>query len=522
MANSITLNGIDYTKDTVEIETINDLTYQLDDSNKIVTKSISSNFTFRKDAFTYLEGLFFGDLDEGCDTVVDVVVTIGCCLDIPLEYQLTHESIIYCPDQCEMITTLTRLDTDNQAFNYLNRTRVLDNDIHLTIRTPHLEYCAGSLTGFSRLLFDVILGILESINIVIFLINLIPGVDIPFLGPELVDGIMGCDKQAPGFVVPDLLISRAASAGLTFQSTTIYDLPNYDKTTVIAMQYKDGDNICPNYELLLENRPNVNMISFIESLQPFYAAKCRIRGGVLIFENEVWFDENMENVGDIGDLVFESLDSICYTYDLSAEYASYGRFQYSYDVNDTDGNRVSPLYNDIVEWNPLGLDSRKGELLNSATDYSPLYILGMEQRVLNSLESGLRGHAVIRNGQCSGWKIYQWNGANICKARAVEPPVVPFQTARSNFPYTFLENQFEPSLYDQFHSHRNPENNLCKMRTEDFTFIAPDFCAMIEALNFYGTDIYLDSPYGKITPTSVRVNVDKKSFTWLDTKIIKY
>ena len=524
--NRITLNGIDFTKDTVEIEGINDLTYQLDDTNKIVTKSISSDFTFRKEAFNYLEGIFFGDLDEGCDSIVDVVITLDCCLTTSLEYQLTHESLTYCPDECEMRTTLTRLDSDNQAYNFLNRTRILDNDVWNTIRTPHLEYCSGSLTGFGAALFVFVVGILNSINVIVFLINLIPGVDIPLLGAELVDGIIGCDKQAPGFVIPDALNYWAGQAGVSFQSTTIYDHPDYDKSTLIAMAFKEPDNDCPNYEILEENRPNVNIIDFLTKLEPLYAAKTRIRGGVLMFENEVWFDENLYNVGNVNDLTFKSLESICYEYDLTGVYAAYGRFQYIYDAVDTMGNRAAPIYNDIVEWNPLGLDSRKGEYLNFLNDFSPLYIIGMEGIIVNEVESQLLGHAMIAGGQASSWKIYQWDGVSICKARAYNEFAFPL-ILYPNFPYMF--NSFDSfgqetgrGLYNNFHSHKDADNNLCPMKTEDFTFIAPDFCAFIEALDFYGTDIYLDSPYGKITPGSVRVNLDEKSFTFLETRIIKY
>lgn len=526
MQNTITLNGVDFTEYCLEIQEIEEITYSLDDTQKIVDKSISSEFTFVKAGYDYLLEQFFGEESESCDTIIDVVVTLGCCVDITLLYHINFESIQDCPQECQMLVNLVRVTTDNKAFNFLNRTRVLDNDAVNNIRTPHLEYCTGEgFRGFGAILFQIINAVFGSINLVIAAINLfIPGGgnDIPLLGGELIDGLLGCDKQAPSFVVPDVLNFQAGLAGLSFQSTTIFALPDYDKTTVLAMSFKEGINNCPDLALLLENRPNVTIVDFLSKLAPVFAAECRIRNGVLIFENETWFDDNLVNIGNIADMQFQPLEGVCYLFNLENTYASYGRFAYSYDAVDIFGNRITPKVNDIVEWNPDGLDSRRGEYFNNLPDFSPLYIFGMELQDISNPLNFLIGHAVIGGGQCSHWKIYQWDGVATCKARVIAPGFIPFNNSPWNYPFTFTEGQTQPSLYDNFHTHKDPENDICPMRTDDFTYFDDDFCGTMATLEVFGTDIYLDSPHGKITPSQVRVNLIEQTFTWLETKIIKY
>lgn len=526
MANRILLNGIDFSSSCLEINEIEDITYQLDSETRTVSKAISSDFSFVGDGYEYLKNVFFGDVSEGCDEIVDVTVIIDCCAEIDLYYQLTHKGVIDCPDRCEMKTTLTKLDTDNKGFNYLNRTRVLDNDAVNNIRTPHLEYCTGEgFRGAGAALFVIFQFVFQIVNLVIIGINFLsPFPDIPLLGDELIDGLLGCDKQAPGIHLKDMFDYQTGVFGMGFQSTTIFDLPAYFHSVMIAMAYEEPDNVCFDLDLIMENRPNVSIISLMDSLAPLYAADFRVRNNTLIFENELWFEDNLVNVGDVQTLEFEELEGICYMYNLTADYASYGRFQYSYDAVDTFGNKFANVYNDIIEWNPTGKDSQEGEHLNAVKDFSPLHIIGQKPIPSNNTTAlNLVGHSVIFSGQSSGWKIYTWDGANECKARAVPPDItVPFSTASWNWPYTFIENQTSPSLYDTFHSHKNPEVRPCPMKTDDFEFLTDDFCEMIENLETYGTDIYIDCPYGKLKPNQVTVDLIKKTFTFRDTEIIPY
>lgn len=524
MPNIITLDGLDFTEDCMEIQQIDSLVFSLDDTSKIVDKTISSDFTFRRAAYDYILDKFFGDVDTGCDYIMEVVITLDCCTELSLDYELTNESVVHCPETCEMQTVLTRLDSDIESFNFLNRNRLFDGDILNTtsvVRRPHLSYCDGSFTGFGALLYNILASILG-------LVNLIPGVNIDI--PFALKGLLGCNKLAPGFVIPDLLNYWATAAGLTFQSETIYDLANYDKSTMIAMQFEPGEkNECPNLSILEQNRPNINVIDFIGRLAPLYDGKCRIRNGVLLFENAGWIDDNMFNVGDVADQFFEPLKGICYSYNLDADYAAYARMAYTYDSVDRDGNRVAPIYNDIIEWNPDGLDSRRGEFNVQLIDFTPLFTIGMLRLFIGGIDNqspelGFLGFSRITDGQASQWKIYQWDGASECFSKPIPPEQnFPFSSTW-NFPYFFKQIEEEGDslgLYDTFYDRKKPDNLPCPMKADDFEFVTDDFCGMIDALQIYGTDIYLDSPFGKITPTSVRVDLDKKSFTWSDTRIIK-
>jgi len=516
--NRITLNGIDYTSDVAELQDVESLTYELDETTRTVQKSVSSDFTFTGSGYEFLKETFFGDTSTGCKAIVQVSLILGCCSNITLSYQITRDSLTYCPDKCSMKVILVKMNDDNIAFECLNKTRLFDNDVLNNITLPHLEYCTGSgFNGLGAAVFAIVTTIFGIINVIILVLNAIPGVDIPILGAELVDTLIGCDRQAPGFVVKEALEFQANECGLGFQSVSILDLPNYQRTTVIPMSYADGKNNCPDINLLMENRPNVSVISFVGSMEPLFDSDFRVKNATLFFETNTWFDDNLFLVGDVDNLIFDD-ETICYQYDVLETYAAYGRFEYAYDVVDTWGNRASDHYNEVVEWNPDANENQKGEHLNIADAFSPLYVIGVRLLDLDNPVAATAGdgHGVIYEGITGQWKIYSWSGAETCKAKTVHS----FASGH-NYPFRFTQNLPDGSLYDTFHSHKNPNVRPCPMRVEDFTFAVNSFCEMVNYLEQHGSDIYLNCPFGKIKPTTVEVNLINKTFTFGDTRIIK-
>ncbi len=514
--NRIILDGVDYTQDCAELQSIESLTYQLDETTKTVQKSVSSDFTFTGAGYTFLESTFFSDTSIGCKAIVQVEIVLGCCDSVTLSYQITRDSLTYCPDQCNMKVVLVKMNDDNIGFECLNKTRLFDNDVLNNITLPHLEYCTGEgFKGFGAAVFAIVTAVFGIINVIILIINALPGVDIPYFGSEIIDGLLGCDRQAPGFVVKEALQFQANECGLGFQSVSILDLPNYQRTTVIPMSYVDGRNVCPDINTLMENRPNVSVISFTGSMEPLFDSDFRVKNSTFYFETKEWFDDNLQLVADVEDLIFDD-ETICYQYDVLDTYAAYGRFEYAYDVIDTWGNRVVDHYNEIVEWNPGANENQKREHVNIVEAFSPLHILGMRFFDVTSWISQLIGHGVIHDGITSQWKIYSWSGAETCKARTVNSFASGY-----NYPFRFTQNLPDGSLYDTFHSHKNPNTRPCPMKTEDFTFMANSFCDMVSHLEEHGTDIYISCPYGKIKPAVVEVNLITKSFTFSDTRIIK-
>jgi hypothetical protein len=515
MANRIILNGIDYSNDVAELQDIESLTYELDETTRTVQKSVSSDFTFTGAAYDFLFGIFYSDTSTGCNAKVQVVLTLDCC-SIPLVRQITFRGTTHCPDKCNIKAVLTKDNDDNVGFDCLNKTRLFDNNVLNNITLPHLEYCTGAgFRSLGALVFAIVSTIFGIINVLILILNALPGVDIPFLGSEIIDGLLGCDRQAPGFVVKEALEFQANECGLGFQSVSILDLPNYQRTTVIPMSITDGKNNCPDLDLLMENRPNVSVISFVGSMEPLFDSDFRVKGSTLFFETKTWFEDNLQLVGDVDNLIFDD-EGICYQYDVLETYSAYGRFEYAYDVVDIWGNMSSNHYNEIVEWNPSGNENQKGEHLNIAEAFSPLHILGMGLFLQPGALVQLIGHGVIYEGITGQWKIYTWDGAETCKSRTVNS-----FTSGYNYPFRFTQGLPDGSLYDTFHSHKNPNNSPCPLKTEDFTFAVESFCDMVQYLEQNGTDIYISCPYGKIKPGVVEVDLITKSFTWSDNRVIK-
>lgn len=513
--NRITLNGVDYSSDVAELQNIESLTYQIDETTKTVQKSVSSDFTFTGAGYEFLESTFFGDTSTGCNAIIQVVLTLGCCSGVSLSYQITRDSLTYCPDQCNMKVVLVKMNDDNIGFECLNKTRVFDNDVLNNITLPHLEYCTGEgFKGFGAAIFAIVSAIFGIINVIIVVLNAL-GANIPLLGTELIDGLLGCDRQAPGFVVKEALQFQANECGLDFQSVSILDLPNYQRTTVIPMSYVDGRNVCPDINLLMENRPNVSVISFTGSMEPLFDSDFRVKNSIFYFETKEWFDDNLQLVADVEDLTFDD-ETIFYQYDVLDTYAAYGRFEYAHDVVDTWGNRVVDHYNEVVEWNPDANENQKGEHANIVEAFSPLHILGMRFVDVTSWISQLIGHGVIHDGITSQWKIYTWDGAETCKSKTVNS-----FTGGFNYPFRFTKGLPDGSLYDVFHSHKDPNVRPCPMKTEDFTFAVDSFCEMLGYLETHGTDIAISCPYGKIKPGVVDVDLITKTFTFSDTRIIK-
>ena len=529
--NRIFLDGEEFTEFCQDLDAIDSVVYKLNDDGSTVQKAVSTELTFDGLAYDYVFSKYFEDLTPlAAPVYITVELLLDCC-SIPVNYTLGRESVVLCPTGCGIVANLEKVNVDTIGFQYLNRTRILDNDAVNNIQTPHVEYCTGSgFRGAGAVLFLIINTIFNFLNAIIFIFSFFQ-MDEPPLNAEIIDGLLGCDRQAPGFHLRQALKHQTDIGGLILQTISTIDVTNYQNTSILPMQFLESDNSYPDLETLVENRPNLTVIQMLDKCEPIFNAKTRIRNGVLMFETKEWFDNNLVNAGNVEDVDFASFDGICYFFD-EARFPSYGRYSYGYDTVDDFGGLMNYIYNDIVEWNPNGNEEQKGELTNVIDSFSPINFMGTRPTYFdpNNQLAPLYDHAVIRDGISELFKIFAWDGYHEEKAKPISV-VGGYGKINHNYPFFFPSVIFDfpevnpplHGLYYNFHQYSDP-NNLTQypLKTDDFTFKPSDFCAFIQLLEIEGTDIYLDSPFGRITPAAVEANFIEQSITFSETKILEY
>ena len=531
--NRIFLDGTEYTANAIGLDDIDSILYKLNDNGSTVQKSVSTEITFYGDAYDYLFGIFFADLTPlNAPPLVDVELFIDCC-DQSVNYTIGRESVVMCPNGCGIEANLEKVNVDTLGYEYLSRTRILDNDAVNNIQIPHVEYCTGSgFRGAGAVLFVILNAIFNIINTIVNIIDILYPGNIPDpLPPELIDDLLGCDKKAPSFHLRQALELQTGIGGLSLQTTSTLDLDNYINTCILPMQFLESENDYPDFETLLENRPNLTVIQMLDRVEPLFNAQTRVRNGVLMFETQEYFDSILVNAGNVEDLDFAGFESVCYLFD-EARFPSYGRYSYGYDAVDDYGMLLNYIYNDIVEWNPSGNAEQKGEKTVIAENFSPLNFMGTRPTYFdpNNNLAFLYDHAVVRDGIAEKFKIYAWDGLQLHKAKPLRVAGA-FGNVNHNYPFFFpsvISNFPETvptlhGLYYHFHEVDDPNNfTQYPLKTNDFTFRPNNFCEFVQLLETEGTDIYLDSPFGRITPNAVDVDFTQQSITFQDTKILEY
>lgn len=133
--------------------------------------------------------------------------------------------------------------------------------------------------------------------------------------------------------------------------------------------FNEGYQPSPSTKHIWMNRYIWQVSEFIDAICKLYNLKWDIISNTLILSDYNTIIDSDNYVSE-----FPEVDNVCYEYDLTKK-ASYGRYQYQPDPQDSASNEIAPFYNDIVDFdgvadNPLLEGEQRKDF-----DFSPVAFL---------------------------------------------------------------------------------------------------------------------------------------------------
>lgn len=374
------------------------ITIRRDDEDGNLAYSFSGEIVFQRSAYQYLyQKLIIGEdgiFGQASCAQVNVKVYDDCCKITDVDGQIVDKEVFngkimgdaieFCDGNCEITTNIMASDDYTEIVTCLKSTYVYQNDFvyedgkrFQQREHPFIRYCIAMQPTFIHDLFFIlgigvvaglvpvlaIVGtIVTTINVVIAGINVIPGVNIPYIGGDISffddvftildfvnKYIMGCGNGHPAPFVRDYVRNVCEICGLQFKSSILNnpDSAYYNVMRLDAPVSKGTENYT---SFIWDNKPLLTGHDFMAWLCLVFDGKFKIVDRDLIFEHrsyfkntEVWLDLSA-GVIDEGNII-----KVCYKYPNKPKPA-FGQFQITQDGMDWVGNEAKVFYEDIVAW----------------------------------------------------------------------------------------------------------------------------------------------------------------------------
>lgn len=520
MANTIIIDGTNYT-DSVRFPDGFSVTYAIDDSSKTVNVGISSGIVFERDAFNYLQSIFFPTpFDAGAkDREANVRIINSVCNEV-YNFIIRADAVTYCPQECIIEAEGFERSDDFLASGRLRSLR-LSQVFGFAGEPPQpkMRFCIEF--GFGQALLVALITplvlILQAINSALQFLG-IGG----FTGAitNIQNYMYGCNNHVNVFYIKDLLEKDLASIGLTLQSS-IFQSSFYSNAVWVDPDegdIEDDQNITGTCQMGTILISKFTVFQFLEILSDVFNADYRIKDGVLIFERRDFFLTTTEILVNADLAYTQNLaeNAPCYQYTDQAKYAN-GLFEYTKDAIESVGNNaLSTYYRDRVEWNDPFDINKSGTFEVLAPIGAPRFAGdGFSPVIDNGRPSGLLllDRQATRTRQLPKIIVIQGQDAGdvlFCEAKAV------VSNGEYNNPMWFREGSNE--LYDNFWSIEDPRTTPNEpYELQDFEFCAT--CDQIRQVRNNGIDILVESQLGKGTPQEIVIDYEKHTITIKNTKL---
>lgn len=372
--NKIALDGVDYTEYS-DIENFK-LSFGLNSSDKSFAYTASEEIVFEGAAYEFLKDKFFSSCDV-IETIVEVEIYVAVC-DRRFNLQIGYEDISLCynVEGCDQIkTSVTQLEND--CYKYLEETPWLEGFSeleHPILYHVEVKGVAGNLlyllfpvlayTLFAiTIIFNIFIAFCKAVKIVTFGLSFdCPAfIDLDALVCGLYVYISGNGHKNRVAVVREILEYNMAQCGGTFVSSIFQDSA-YKNTVYFSGQNGVGSRNIDEY-IPREKWTTDTGVQLLNKLADTFNAEWWLEGDVLNFERvghrEALLPIFPLSLDEIVDLKFAD---VCVDFDITDKNA-FGRFEYSNDSMDTQGNRsnVTQSYDTITEWNPENAEWKRGE-----------------------------------------------------------------------------------------------------------------------------------------------------------------
>jgi hypothetical protein len=505
MNNRIRINGTDYTSYATNLQEL-EVKYTLNAQDATVTYSLSTEkLSFAGPAAALIRTLFANPF-----TVLTVQIDLGCCSKT-LYYTINIKGIQDCGDdfiEAQLVTSTT----ESKAYEVMNRTIIIKNRDSEFItwlvnagKNIRMEYCnEPGATGY------ILLGLYMIFYPVLKLIQFVAGI---FNDMGIADlnrwelSVVGCGRYWTVFTVNDMLTYYTAQAGLGYTSS-ILNTPPYKNMVVVDGSNGKGIFTDQIVDWHGKNIFNLTVTQFMEILAPVFRADYRIINGVFRFETKRWFADNAVKVADYQQ---DDVNCICYGVDVG-RFKAYGRYEYTFDPSDEAGNDAGRDYNDIVEWNPTGNETLKGEH-NVTLNFAPVRFVRDAHRDnfitiyrTNSTLGARRNELVIARDQLGKLKLIVIDpGVKVRTYFSIAKHVSESGGQnRYNDDLKFDKDATFDELYKRFHHEDDPGKGV--VGTIDKIEARLDICQLIDKLETNGMNVYVRTAWGKAIPETVSIN----------------
>lgn len=352
------LDGVEYAAEGVEALK---LVFGLNSENQTVDYTTGEGLSFTGAGYDYLRGIFFSTDCNAKPQNVAVSVYLDCC-DLNLDFSITGEGVTWCEEICTIDVDLQRLTDEVKAYRFLRDNIFWKNGFIDAYIHPRVYYC--NQPGFVQyLLFSLMIPISFLIIVLQGWVGVIKGLckavtlffgkcdlgrieDISVCG--LYEMIGGCGQYHPSPLIREILEFNTAKAGIGFKSS-IFQSGVMANVALGQMQYEPGIR---EGNWIESNGANLTTIQLLELMKTVYNLDYRIIAGVLVVERKDHFWNIGTHIGEV---------TGCFTLAPNARYA-YGDFKYRDDRLDTQSNRLRTAYDDVIEFNPEGVEWKSGKL----------------------------------------------------------------------------------------------------------------------------------------------------------------
>lgn len=549
--NRLFIDNIEFTEFVEGLDTLQ-VFFSLDETTRTVNYTSTSGLTIAGEAYDYVNAIFFQECDW--DRKLNVIIETKAC-STTYNFQLLYKGVKHNPD-CTIEMNLVNNDEDVRCFRDLESTifwrknnqldqEFLDYDNH-----PRVHYCIERMGLINRLLAIVRViigpilaagGIFE--DIINFVGDIFGGKDIDLPSLDNFDSFFsGCGHYNVSPLVRKIFTYHLEKCGATLSSSILTQDP-YNRLALYMGQYVEGyDDDTPVTEgkLSEDQAANITPVQLLQKLRPVFNADFRFKGGVLYFERIDYFDTFFGGTIDLTSYEFE------YEYDEPELYA-FGRFEYTNDSFDQEGNKLSRHYNDIIDWNNPPNDTQTGEYTN-ILEFSPASFL-FDQAALQSKElgtfrvemdqfrsgvpSGLiiqfgnkgdrrnKPDMIVTNHQVSQLRLlvleenYNWRDASTIRRQVSiqGTGVAALPTYHYNYPLYFDELYPEKELYQRFHyltDPRNRENVYYLIESIE----TPLECDSVGLIVENGIDLQLETSIGNGKAEEIIIDYGRLSITY--------
>ncbi len=535
------------------------------------TKSFAETITLFGNAFVYIKELFI-DNPNGKFETASITLIDDCCGDdrVVFEGILLGENVDWCEGDCTIKVTAVEFSEDIQKLDCVRSTLITDNhDGFQQQQHPRMVYCTeyrpsvlqdivlifGIILNLNLLLLSPLIAaistIVITINLIINVVNTLPGVNITpisFAGNQGVLGqignlitslnslIIGCGRRHPSPLVRSYINNVCNKCGLQFESSIFtQQSSDYYNTVLYNAPIEKGKRPLTNINgetptWVPENAPIETLESFLDKLKIVFNAQWDVKDGVLRFERKDFFYQNQDFVSYEDLKVDNRIDGvICYSW-RGDEAPAILRLKYAEDAVDWVGNEASPRFNEIIEWNvpfnarqkgmrevvfPFGVARYRDDGIDRDVigDYNffPLYT-----QAINSHD----GVLIQNNGTSFQPKLLIWDGQSInfgkVKKYNIQGYTIPF-VQNYNYPYSgtsfgslpqtaYSSDVINSAIYKRFFSIDDPR--VLGDQGKTFTFAFKFNCEEIQ-----GFDLSLNvlTPIGSGRMKSATVNYTKRT-----------